>query len=200
MFHSIKNNKNLLPVDGKLFYEQEFLEPHCALNYISELLEEVNFKNDESIVFGKYYFMNRLVGWVGEHPFTYGYANIKRKAELWGENVLKLKCLVENATGAEYNSCLLNYYPSGEDGMGWHADNERELGENPTIASLSFGATRKFSFKHNTTKEKIDVHLNNGSLLLMTGEIQHFWKHALPKTKKIKTPRMNLTFRNIIEI
>lgn len=200
MLHQIQKNKNLLPIDGALFYEQDFLESNISLNYITELLNEVNFKNDESIVFGKHYFMNRLVGWVGEHPFSYGYAQIKRKAEPWGENVLKLKRLVENATGAQYNSCLLNYYPSGEEGMGWHADNEKELGINPKIASLSLGATRKFSFKHNTTKQKIDVQLKNGSLLLMTGEIQHFWKHALPKTKKIKTPRMNLTFRNIIEI
>ena len=200
MLHPIQKNKNLLPIDGALFYEQDFLESNISLNYITELLNEVNFKNDESIVFGKHYFMNRLVGWVGEHPFSYGYAQIKRKAEPWGENVLKLKRLVENATGAQYNSCLLNYYPSGEEGMGWHADNEKELGINPKIASLSLGATRKFSFKHNTTKQKIDVQLKNGSLLLMTGEIQHFWKHALPKTKKIKTPRMNLTFRNIIEI
>ncbi len=196
----IQKNKNLLPIDGALFYEQDFLESNISLNYITELLKEVNFKNDESIVFGKHYCMNRLVGWVGERPFSYGYAQIKRKAEPWSENVLKLKRLVENATGNQYNSCLLNYYPSGEDGMGWHTDNEKELGKNPTIASLSLGATRKFSFKHNTTKQKIDVHLKNGSLLLMTGEIQHFWKHALPKTKKIKTPRMNLTFRNIIEI
>ena len=200
MLHPIQKSKNLLPIDGALFYEQGFLESNISLNYITQLLKEVNFKNDESIVFGKHYFMNRLVGWVGERPFSYGYAQIKRKAEPWSKNVLKLKRLVENATGTQYNSCLLNYYPSGEDGMGWHADNEKELGINPTIASLSLGATRKFSFKHNTTKQKIDVQLKNGSLLLMTGEIQHFWKHALPKTKKIKTPRMNLTFRNIIEI
>ena len=200
MLESIKKNKNLLPIDGALYYDKNFLESNISLNYITELLKEVNFKNDESIVFGKHYFMNRLVGWVGERPFSYGYAQIKRKAEPWSKNVLKIKHLVENATGTKYNSCLLNYYPSGEDGMGWHADNEKELGINPTIASLSLGATRKFSFKHNTTKQKIDVQLKNGSLLLMTGEIQHFWKHALPKTKKIKTPRMNLTFRNIIEI
>ncbi len=200
MVHQIKNNKNLLPIDGALYYEQNFLESNISSNYITELLKEVNFKNDESIVFGKHYLMNRLVGWVGEHPFSYGYAQIKRKAELWSENVLKIKRLVENATDAQFNSCLLNYYPTGEDGMGWHADNEKELGKNPVIASLSLGAERKFSFKHIKTKEKVDLQLGNGSLLVMSGVIQHHWKHALPKTKKVRTPRMNLTFRNIIDI
>lgn len=200
MLDPIKKNKNLLPIDGALYYDQDFLESNISLNYITELLKEVNFKNDESIVFGKHYLMNRLVGWVGDRPFSYGYAQIKRKADLWSENLLKLKRLVENATGAQYNSCLLNYYPSGKDGMGWHADNEKELGENPVIASLTLGAERKFSFKHIETKEKVDLQLGNGSLLVMSGVIQHHWKHALPKTKKVINPRMNLTFRNIIDI
>ncbi|MFL2582400.1 MAG: alpha-ketoglutarate-dependent dioxygenase AlkB family protein [Flavobacteriales bacterium] len=200
MLFPIEKNTNILPRHGKLFYHQDVLEFKQALDFIPKLLKEVNFKNDESIVFGKHYVMNRLTGWVGDHSFTYGYSQIKRKAEPWGLNLIKLKLLVEKASGYKYNSCLLNYYPSGEDGMGWHADNEKELGKNPVIASLSMGAERKFSFKHITTKEKIELNLKNGSLLIMAGEIQHFWKHTLPKTKKIKTPRMNLTFRNIIQI
>ena len=108
--------------------------------------------------------------------------------------------MVEKSTGQRDNSWLLNYYPTGEDGMGWHADNEKELGINPVIASLSLGAERKFSLKHIETKEKVDLQLVNGSLLVMSGVIQHHWKHSLPKTKKVNIPRMNLTFRNIIDI
>ena len=182
MFFPIEKNRNLLPKNGELYYNQDFLDPNSALQYIPKLLEQVSFKNDESIVFGKHYTMNRLVGWVGDERFSYGYAQIRRDAEPWTESLLKLKDLVENATQTKFNSCLLNYYPTGEDGMGWHSDNEKELGLNPSIASLSLGSDRKFSFKHVKTKEKLDLHLVNGSLLLMVGEIQHYWKHCLPKT------------------
>lgn len=200
MLFPIEKNINLLPKDGILRYDHTFLESQKALAFIPKLLKEVNFKNDESVIFGKHYVMNRLTGWVGDDSFFYGYSQIKRQANPWTKNLLKLRFFVEESTGHQYNSCLLNYYPTGEDGMGWHADNEKELGVNPVIASLSLGAERKFSFKHIGTKEKVDLKLSNGSLLLMSGVIQHYWKHTLPKTKKIKSPRMNLTFRNIIDI
>ncbi|MAW65171.1 MAG: alpha-ketoglutarate-dependent dioxygenase AlkB [Flavobacteriales bacterium] len=199
MLFPIDKNRNLLPKDGILYYNKALIIPEKAIAFIPKLLKEVNFKNDESIIFGKHYVMNRLTGWVGNNSFLYGYSQIKRKAEPWTRTLLKLRSLVEKSTGQKYNSCLLNYYPTGEDGMGWHADNEKELGKNPVIASLSLGAERKFSFKHNDTKEKVDIQLGNGSLLVMSGVIQHHWKHALPKTKKVKIPRMNLTFRNIID-
>lgn len=197
MLFPIDENINLLPNNGELFYYQDFLSPSVSLNLLDVLLEELNFKNDETIVFGKHRVMNRLTAWVGDEPFVYGYSQIKMKAEPWLDSLLQIKNKVEERTNSTFNSCLLNYYPSGDDGMGWHSDNERELGENPTIASLSFGAERKFSFKHNETKQKLDLQLANGSLLLMAGEIQHHWKHALPKTKKISKPRLNLTFRTI---
>lgn len=195
---SFEKRINILPKDGALYYNKHFLNPERALALIPKLLKEVNFKNDESIIFGKHYVMNRLTGWVGDESFSYGYSQIKREAQLWTESLLKIKDLVEKSSGFKYNSCLLNYYPTGEDGMGWHADNEKELGFNPIIASLSLGAERKFCFKHIETKEKLSLQLKNGSLLIMAEEIQHKWKHALPKTKKVNSPRMNLTFRNII--
>jgi alkylated DNA repair dioxygenase AlkB len=195
---SFEKRINILPKDGALYYNKHFLNPERALALIPKLLKEVNFKNDESIIFGKHYVMNRLTGWVGDESFSYGYSQIKREAQLWTESLLKIKDLVEKSSGFKYNSCLLNYYPTGEDGMGWHADNEKELGFNPIIASLSLGAERKFCFKHIETKEKLSLQLKNGSLLVMAEEIQHKWKHALPKTKKVNSPRMNLTFRNII--
>jgi alkylated DNA repair dioxygenase AlkB len=198
MLFPINENINLLPRDGNLFYFKDFLSPEKSRINTDLLLEELPFKNDETIVFGKHRVMNRLTAWVGDYPFTYGYSQIKRKAVPWSINLLSLKEKVEGKTNYPFNSCLLNYYPTGEDGMGWHSDNEKELGRKPIIASLSLGAERKFSFKHIETKEKIDIQLENGSLLLMSGEIQHYWKHALPKTKKINNPRLNLTFRTII--
>lgn len=199
MLFSIDKNINLLPRDGELFYFQDFLNPQESLELMPQLLKELNFKNDETIVFGKHRIMNRLTAWVGDEPFLYGYSQIKRKAEPWADSILRVKTLVEEVTNENYNSCLLNFYPTGEDGMGWHSDNEKELGKNPIIASVSLGTERKFSFKHNETKQKLDLQLNNGSLLLMAGEIQHYWKHALPKTKKVKESRLNLTFRTIIK-
>ena len=198
MLFPLNENINLLPRDGTLFYFKDFLTPEKSSINIALLLQELPFKNDETIVFGKHRVMNRLTAWVGDLPFTYGYSQIKRKADPWTINLLSLKTKVEEKTNYPFNSCLLNYYPTGGDGMGWHADNEKELGQKPVIASLSLGAERKFSFKHIQTKEKIDIQLANGSLLLMSGEIQHYWKHALPKTKKVNKPRLNLTFRTII--
>ncbi len=197
MLFPLDENINLLPRDGDLFYFQDFLNSQESLKLIPQLLKELNFKNDQTIVFGKHHVMNRLTAWVGDEPFVYGYSQIKRKAEPWSDSILRVKSLVEQKTKKNFNSCLLNYYPTGDDGMGWHADNEKELGINPVIASVSLGAERKFSFKHAGTKEKLDIQLTNGSLLLMAGEIQHFWKHALPKSKKVQTPRLNLTFRTI---
>ncbi|MBL55915.1 MAG: alpha-ketoglutarate-dependent dioxygenase AlkB [Flavobacteriales bacterium] len=198
MLFPIDENRNLLPRDGELFYFQNFLTQFESSEYIHKLIEELDFKNDETVVFGKHRVMNRLTAWVGDRPFIYGYSQIKRKAQPWSESILFLKSLVEARTKSKFNSCLLNYYPSGEDGMGWHADDERELGKNPVIASISLGAERKFSFKHIESKEKLDLKLKNGSLLLMSGEIQHYWKHTLPKSKKVHEPRLNLTFREII--
>ena len=200
MLSPIDENINLLPRDGELFYFQDFLSPKDSLELIDQLLNELHFKNDETIVFGKHRIMKRLTAWIGDEPFSYGYSQIKRKAEPWSPTMLKLKNLVEVKTNCTFNSCLLNYYPTGEDGMGWHADDENELGLNPIIASLSLGAERKFSFKHNQEEDKLSLQLTSGSLLLMTGEIQHHWKHALPKTKKVQTPRLNLTFRTIKSI
>jgi len=197
MLFPFDENINLLPKDGELFYFQNIVNFKESKFLIEALLKELDFKNDETIVFGKHRIMSRLTAWVGDEHFIYGYSQIQRKADAWSTSMLEIKRKVEDHTKRTFNSCLLNYYPSGEDGMGWHADNEKELGENPIIASLSLGAERKFSLKHNKTKEKLDLLLENGSLLLMSGEIQHYWKHSLPKTKRVQSPRLNLTFRTV---
>ena len=122
---------------------------------------------------------------------------MKKKGLSWTPELLKIKELIESHTGAKYNACLLNLYHTGEEGMGWHSDDEKEILVNSSIASLSIGAERKFAFKHKATKETLSVILENGSLLEMKGSIQQNWWHSLPKTKKVSVPRINLTFRQM---
>ncbi len=189
---------NYLPYEGEMYYWQNFLNVHDCANLYNELLVNVPWKNDELVMFGKLIKTSRKVAWYGDEGKVYTYSGKQKRPLSWSPELTKIKRLVEHATGFEFNSCLLNLYHNGEEGMGWHADNEPELGNQPMIASLSLGATRKFSLKHNTTGEKVDIILESGSLLIMKGKLQHCWKHALPKSKKVKSPRINLTFRQII--
>lgn len=195
-----QNNEpfNILPKDGKALYFGSIFSLQENQILLKTLKEEIEWKTDIVTVFGKTHTMKRSSAWYGNKDLSYSYSGITRTSLPWSPTLLTIKEKIETLTKTSFNSCLLNYYPTGDEGMGWHADNEKELGQNPTIASISIGAERKFSFKHNTTKENASIILENGSLLLMKEETQHFWKHTLPKTKKITTPRINLTFRNII--
>ncbi len=148
-------------------------------------------------LFGKTFITQRRVAWFGDAPYKYKYSKISRVAKPWTNVLKQIKEIVESNCDESFNSCLLNLYQDGNEGMGWHADNEKELKRNGTIVSISLGAERKFSFKHKVSHEVVDINLENGSALLMKGEIQQFWKHCLPKSKKISKPRVNLTFRNI---
>ena len=161
------------------------------------LSKNIQWKNDESVIFGKHYITRRKTAWYGDRPFNYTYSKIKRTALPWTNELLEIKHIVENNESTKFNSCLLNLYHDGDDGMGWHSDNEKELIRDGVIASVSLGAERKFSFRHKKNKEKIDLILGNGSLLVMKEHIQTHWMHQLPKSKKIKEPRINLTFRTI---
>ena len=140
----------------------------------------------------------RKVAWYGDTNYYYHYSNVTKQALLWTKELLELKEIVEKESSATYNSCLLNLYHSGEEGMAWHSDGEKMLKKNGEIASLTLGAERKFSFKHKETKHKVDIVLEKGSLLVMKGTTQTNWLHRLPPTKLIKTPRINLTFRTIL--
>lgn len=191
---------NLIPHDGEVIYFGKILEKDMADFYFERLMKTIAWEQDEVIIFGKKIVTKRKTGWYGEKEFEYTYSKITRKARLWTPELKELKNLVEQRTGLEFNSCLLNLYHSGEEGMSWHSDAEAELGKNPAIASVSLGAERKFALKHKTSKEKVSVELGHGSLLLMKGETQINWLHSLPKTKKIKDPRINLTFRKIIKL
>ena len=189
--------ENLLPQQGEAYYFGKVMSTAEANNYFEQLLDNIEWRQDEVIIFGKRIITKRETAWYGEEEFEYTYSKITRKAKLWTPQLRKLKQLVEQETGLEFNSCLLNLYHTGEEGMSWHSDAEAELGKQPAIASVSLGAERKFVLKHTTSGEKVSVQLENGSLLLMQGETQSHWLHSLPKTKKVQAPRINLTFRRI---
>ena len=190
---------NFIPYDGEAYYHENFLESKLARQYFNDLHDRISWEHDEFQMYGKKIITNRKVAWYGSKPFDYTYSHKTRKAEIWTRELKEIKQLIEIESRDSFNSCLLNLYFEGRDGMGWHSDNEKELLPNATIASISLGSDRKFSFKHKTTKETISLTLSNGSLLLMKGEIQEYWLHQLPKTKKIIGPRINLTYRSIIE-
>jgi len=166
--------------------------------YLNTLLESIEWKNDEAIIYGKHITTKRKVAWYGDREFSYTYSNTKKLALPWTNELMSLKQLAEKISGDTFNSCLLNLYHNGEEGMAWHSDDEKSLKLNTSIASLSFGAERKFSLKHKVSKDTVTQVLENGSLLVMKGTTQTNWLHSLPKTKKVNGPRVNLTFRTIV--
>ncbi|GET23931.1 alpha-ketoglutarate-dependent dioxygenase AlkB [Prolixibacter sp. NT017] len=194
----INENKNLLPKDGTVNYFGRILSKQKADDYLRYLLTSIQWKHDEAIVYGKHLLTKREVAWYGDENYDYAYSGVTRRALSWTNELLELKALVENKINEKFNSCLLNLYHSGEEGMAWHSDAEKDLKKNGTIASLSFGAERKFSLKHKHTKEKLSFALAHGSLLIMKDETQTHWLHSLPKMRKVHQPRINLTFRTII--
>ena len=191
--------ENLLPCNGVVNYYVPIFSGEDSDRIFEGLFKEILWKNDEAFIFGKHYVTARKVAWYGDSGFHYSYSGATKFALDWTDELLKLKEIVEEKTGDDFNSCLLNLYHTGDEGMAWHSDDEKSLGRNSSIASLSFGAERPFRFKHKQTAEVILVMLDSGSLLVMKGETQTHWRHRLPKTKKVKTPRINLTFRKMIE-
>ena len=188
---------NLLPADGMVDYYGQVLVQAEAARYLDRLLRDIAWRNDEAVIFGRHIITKRKVAWYGDSDYTYAYSNIIRQALPWTEDLLGLKAMTEQLTGATYNSCLLNLYHDGEEGMAWHSDDEKELTPDGAIASLSFGAERRFLLRHKQTKEQVEVMLATGSLLVMRGTTQTHWLHSLPKMKKVRAPRVNLTFRLI---
>lgn len=189
--------KNILPFDGVTNYHGIVLNNEQCNFYYNELLQKINWKNDEAIIFGKRIITKRKVAWYGESEYSYTYSKVTKKANLWTPELLALKAIVEKESNETYNSCLLNLYHSGDEGMAYHSDGEKMMKKQGAIASLSLGAERKFSFKHKENKQRIDIFLERGSLLVMKGTTQMNWLHRLPPTKKVNTPRINLTFRTI---
>ena len=188
---------NILPKDGDVDYFGEVLPLNECEFYFQALMSEIAWRCDQAVIFGKRIETKRKVAWYADNPFSYTYSNTTKQALVWTPMLLTLKALVEQKTGESYNSCLLNLYHNGSEGMAWHSDGEKELKERGAIASLTFGATRKFAFKHKQTKELVSLDLKAGSLLVMKGETQKHWLHRLPPTKKVQEARINLTFRTI---
>lgn len=186
---------NLLPHDGVVNYYGPIIDSRQSQNYKNHLISNIDWKNDEAFIYGKHIVTKRKAAWYGDDSYQYTYSNTTKQALPWTDQLLELKEIVESKTGTCFNSCLLNLYHDGNEGMSWHSDDEEALATNAPIASLSFGATRKFSFKHKQSKETVCVELEAGSLLIMKGEIQKHWLHSLPKTTKVTEPRINLTFR-----
>jgi len=200
LFNTLINEKiNLLPKDGTVYYYGKLFSQKDADHYLQMLLANVDWRNDEAIIFGKKIITKRKVAWYGDKPFQYTYSKITKLALPWTNELLQIKSFTEERTGETFNSCLLNLYHNGEEGMAWHSDGETDLKKNGTIASLSFGAERKFAFKHKQSKEKVELVLEHGSLLMMKGCTQDHWLHRLPPTKQISKARVNLTFRTIVQ-
>lgn len=190
--------KNLLPKDGTVhYYGKIFTEEQSEIYYV-KLLNEINWQHDVVKIFGKEIITKRKVAFLGDEGISYKYSGITKIAENWLKFILEIKSTVEEISGEKFNVCLLNYYHNGSEAMSWHSDNEKEILKHSAIASVSFGAERKFGFKHNFSKEEISLMLEKGSLLIMKDETQIYWKHKLYTNAKIIEPRINLTFRTIV--
>ena len=197
---------NLLPYDGQVNDLGVVINEANAL--YENLLTELPWQPDIVTLFGKTHVTTRQIVWMGDHDVSYHYSGQTRRAIPWSKQMLHVKRHIEqqlssSGINVDFNSCLLNHYPSGEDGMGYHADDEKELGAQPIIASLSLGARRKFVFKHKTIRQKnkpvkVELYLESGQLIVMHGDTQDFWKHTITKTKTVASGRISLTFRKVL--
>ena len=188
---------NLLPCDGEVNYFGEIMPSEDSDYYFNRLLNHIDWRCDQAMIFGKRIETKRKVAWYANECFRYTYSNVTKTALPFSPELLYLKALVERHSRETYNSCLLNLYHTGEEGMAWHSDGEKDLKDQGAIASLSFGVERKFAFKHKQSKEVISLPLKAVSLLVMKGVTQQYWLHRLPPTKLVTDARINLTFRTI---
>ncbi|MBX2827120.1 MAG: alpha-ketoglutarate-dependent dioxygenase AlkB [Flavobacteriaceae bacterium] len=199
LFSDEPSELNIPLPNATLNYYPSFFTSEEADFLYEKLYQETPWQQDDIKVFGKIYPQPRLTALYGSEEKTYSYSGITMFPKLFTSTLLKIKNQVEERTNERFNTVLLNLYRDGNDSNGWHSDDEKELGTNPVIASVSLGAKRCFQMKHKRDKKlKYKLFLNHGSLLLMSGETQHHWKHQLPKTKKMMAPRINLTFRALI--
>ena len=188
---------NLLPKDGCVEYHPAFIHAADSAKLMEQLKLSLQWEADRLVIFGKLVTTRRKVAWVGDPNCAYTYSGVKKHPQAWTSELLAIKRQLEQRTQSEFNSCLINLYHDGADGMGWHSDDEKELDAQCPIASLSLGAARKFSFRHKKDQTTASLVLEDGSALIMYAPTQKFWQHALLKTRTIDTPRINLTFRRI---
>ncbi|WKJ91376.1 alpha-ketoglutarate-dependent dioxygenase AlkB [Methylomonas montana] len=189
---------NLAPHDGELYLLSGFYPAAIADNYLQILLQTLAWQTERIYIYGRWLPVPRLMAWYGDPGADYRYSGIDHQPLPWTKELLTLRSDVEGICRQPFNSVLANLYRDGRDSMGCHADNEKELGPNPLIASLSFGETRLLRFRDNRSRMTLDIALSHGDLLIMAGELQHHWRHELPKTRQAKQPRINLTFRRIV--
>lgn len=190
------NKKTIISTDGEVILYPNFFGTKESNQLFEDLSSNVNWKQEIIQFFGKKMPIPRLTAWYGDEGISYTYSGIEQHPQPWNTTLKFIKSKVEEIAKVSFNSVLINLYRHGKDSVSWHSDDEPELGKNPIIASVSFGATRRFSLRHKHYKNhKIAIDLTSGSLLLMQGETQHFWQHQIAKTAKEIQPRINLTFR-----
>lgn len=193
---SPKNGLNKIE-NGEYFFQPNFFSKAESDTLFKCLLDNIKWKQESMYMYGKKIDFPRLTAWYGNNDKPYSFSGITLHPLPWSTEILTIKSRIEPIANTEFNSVLLNLYRSGNDSISWHTDAEKELGVNPVIASINFGATRKFQLRHIKTKQKLEIELTHGSVLIMQGELQHFWQHQVPKTSKPVSERINLTFRVI---
>jgi alkylated DNA repair dioxygenase AlkB len=184
----------LVDRDGLITYDRYFLEPRVADHLFHSLLGGTDWQQEFLRMYGKRIPFPRLTAWYGDADAVYKYSGVSNKPLPWTGELKEIRDALVRRTGVRFNSVLLNQYRTGEDSLSWHADNEPELGVKPIIASVSLGAIRSFDLRH-IDGAKISVDLEHGSLLLMSGDLQRYWRHRVPKERNVSSPRINLTFR-----
>jgi len=187
--YSVKN--------GTYWYYPCFFNSKESNAFFTELKNNILWRQESMNIYGKQVNFPRLTAWYGDNNKPYSFSGITLNPHAWTTPLLSIKNKIEPKCNVVFNSVLLNLYRNGNDSISWHTDAEPELGKNPVIASVNFGETRVFQLRHIQTKEKIEIELSHGSLLIMEGELQHFWQHQVPKTSKQVNERINLTFRVI---
>ncbi len=195
----MQTQENILPFDGEAYYHSHFFTTKESEQLFNILKEEIQWRHDPIMLFGKKILQPRLTALYGDPKVQYGYSGIQMTPLPLNDPLLFIKNKIESFTSHEFTHVLLNYYRNGHDSMGWHRDNEKILGFNPVIASVSFGVSRVFHLRNYRDKKlKIEQNLDNGSLLIMKGKSQECWEHQIPKSKKVIRERINLTFRKLI--
>ncbi len=188
---------NLAPEHGELYLNRGYYCSEKADLLFQKLSEQLRWRQEKIFLFGRWVEVPRLMCWYGDSDAHYRYSGTDHAPIAWNDTLLSIKAEIEKYSGTMFNSVMANLYRNGQDSMGCHSDDEKELGKNPLVASLSFGESRLLRFRHKRNEKKVEIELRHGDLLLMAGELQHHWRHELPKSKKVQKARINLTFRKI---
>ncbi len=191
-------SENILPEQGELYLLKQFYPVEQSQQWFDRLYHQLNWQQERLFIYGRWLDVPRLMCWYGDTGADYQYSGVNHQPLSWTDDLTQIRRDVERVCLTSFNSVMANLYRNGRDSMGCHADDEKELGVNPLIASVSLGETRLLRFKQLKSSQKLDIELDSGDLLVMAGEIQHHWRHELPKTRRPKKARINLTFRKII--